>query len=125
MSEEGAPIREIHRDNNDVVVTTPGDEKDLRFGKQYKVIHKPAGYWDDKHLLTVAFQDGAVQENGVNGVSNEALIAIVRDRINNQNKKLHSTYNEHALDGLEKALKMLEERTRDRQQRGVEGHEQP
>lgn len=71
---------------------------------------------------SLAFQNGPIQEVGFNGISNEALIAIVIDRMRGfQSGKFASRENAVALTNLEQALMWLQKRTRDRMARGVEG----
>ncbi len=70
----------------------------------------------------IHFQNGPIQEAGVNGVSNEALLAIVIDRLRSfQEGKFACRDNELALVKAEESLMWLQKRTRDRMARGVEG----
>lgn len=72
--------------------------------------------------LTLDFQNGPIKEAGVNGVTHEALLAIVIDRLECfQKGPLASDYNERALGFLRVAMDELHERTRQRIARGVEG----
>ena len=74
---------------------------------------------------TIDFQVGPIAENGVNGVSNEALIAIVIDRLQGfQSGDFRCRENAIALTHLEDAMHWLQHRTRERMQRGVEGTSQ-
>jgi hypothetical protein len=74
---------------------------------------------------TVLFQNGPIHEHGVNGVTHEALLAIVIDRLRSfQAGPFHCPENEGALTHLELALADLQRRTRKRIQRGVEGTNQ-
>ena len=75
----------------------------------------------------ISFQNGPLQETGYpNGISNEALLAIVEDRLMGfQQGKFHCRENAMALMKLEECMMWLHKRTRDRVARGVEGtHEQ-
>jgi hypothetical protein len=73
----------------------------------------------------IAFQDGPVQETGLNGVSEEALLAIVRDRLQSfQSGPYNCRENACALTNLEQALFWMNERKRKRTVRGVEGTSQ-
>lgn len=73
-------------------------------------------------LSGIRFQNGPIQENGVNGVQNEDLIAICIDRLRGfQSGKFSCRENAIALTKLEEALMWLEKRTSDRKNRGVEG----
>ena len=74
--------------------------------------------------LTIEFQKGPLQETGgiPNGLSNEALLAIVEDRlVGFQSGKYACRENAIALTKLQEAMMWLQKRTRDRVARGVEG----
>lgn len=73
-------------------------------------------------LLDVKFQNGPIQEFGVNGVQQEHLLSIVADRLRSfQAGPFGSRYNAIALTKTEEALMWLQRRTVDRIRRGVEG----
>jgi hypothetical protein len=77
---------------------------------------------DNVFLCDIRFQNGPVQEAGFNGISNEALVAIVIDRMRGfQSGQFACRENENALTNLEQAMMWLQKRTRDRMARGVEG----
>jgi hypothetical protein len=90
-----------------------------------------SGGWKTKLL----FQNGPIQDAGFNGISNEALLAVVIDRLRgfqherngdgafnfNSRGKYACRENALALTDLESALMWLQKRTRDRMARGVEG----
>lgn len=70
----------------------------------------------------ITFQNGPIQEVGVNGVSNEALLAIVEHRLMGfQSGEYACRENAVALTKLQEAMMWLQKRTRDRIARGVEG----
>ena len=70
----------------------------------------------------IIFQNGPIQEAGVNGLSGEALLAIVIDRLRSfQAGQYACRENACALTHLETSLMWLQKRTRDRMARGVEG----
>jgi hypothetical protein len=83
------------------------------------------GYLASLHLdthLTVLFQNGPIKEFGVNGITQEALLAIVIDRLKCfQEGPFRCRENAIALTHLEDALMWLQRRTRARIARGVEG----
>lgn len=84
----------------------------------YRVYENATG----KLLQEVKFQNGPIQENGVNGVQNEDLLAIVIDRlIGFQTGEFACQENEEALHCCSEALMCLRRRTAKRQARGVEG----
>ncbi len=73
-------------------------------------------------VLSVLFQNGPIKEVGVNGVTHEALIAVVIDRMRSfQAGPYACQANADALAALEIALFHLQTRTRERIARGVEG----
>ena len=72
--------------------------------------------------LTVLFQNGPISEVGVNGITHEALLAILIDRLRGfHNGPFKSKANACALTHMEEALWWLNQRTLERMRRGVEG----
>lgn len=70
----------------------------------------------------ISFQNGPIKEFGVNGVTNEDLIAIVIDRMRGfQSGEYACRDNALVLAKLEEALMWLRNRTNEREARGVEG----
>lgn len=77
-------------------------------------------YPDDSAVII--FQCGPIKEHGVNGVTQEALLAIVIDRLRCfQVGPFQCDENEDALNYATRALKALKRRTEARMARGVEG----
>jgi hypothetical protein len=75
--------------------------------------------------LPIRFQEGPIQEAGVNGISNEALLAVVEDRlVGFQTGPFSCRENAIALTHVQEAMMWLQKRTRDRVARGVEGTSQ-
>ena len=73
-------------------------------------------------LGKVKFQKGPIKENGVNGVMNEDLLAMVIDRLNSfQESPFKCRENALAITKIEEALLWLRKRTMDREARNVEG----
>ncbi len=71
---------------------------------------------------SVLFQNGPIPEVGVNGVTQEALLAVIIDRLRSfQAGKFSCRENAIALTHCEDALMWLQRRTRARIKRGVEG----
>lgn len=71
---------------------------------------------------TVLFQNGPIPEVGVNGVTHEALLAIVADRLRAfQAGPFACKANACALTHIEEAQHWLQQRTIERMRRGVEG----
>lgn len=68
------------------------------------------------------FQNGPINEAGVNGVTQEVLLAIVIDRLRSfQAGKYACRENALALTKIEEGMQWLLSRTRARMSRGVEG----
>lgn len=76
-------------------------------------------------LGRIRFQEGAIKEFGVNGITQEALLAIVIDRLRSfQAGPFSCRENAIALTHIEEALMWLQRRTISRIKRGVEGTNQ-
>ena len=74
------------------------------------------------HMVAIKFQNGPIKEAGINGISNEALLAIVEDRLLGfQSGQFACRENAVALTKLQESMMWLQKRTRDRMARGVEG----
>lgn len=70
----------------------------------------------------ISFQNGPIKEAGINGITNESLLAVVIDRLRGfQSGPFACRENAVALTHLEDSLMWLQKRTRDRLSRGVEG----
>lgn len=71
---------------------------------------------------TVLFQNGPINEVGVNGITHEALLAILEDRLTGfQNGPYACTENKDALLYIRAAQNVLKSRTQGRMARNVEG----
>lgn len=108
----------IHTDHNGVAVNAisalaDGTNVD---GHEYQIL---AGTKN----ISVNFQKGGVQENGVNGITNEALLVILIHRTKFLDGKFGCDENKRAIQHMEEALVNLEVRTARRIVRGVEGCE--
>ena len=80
-------------------------------GKPYQIA--------DHHI---SFQNGPIAENGINGITQEVLLAIVADRLRCFQAGPYSCReNAVALTHVETAMLWLHKRTLERMQRGVEG----
>jgi hypothetical protein len=70
----------------------------------------------------ILFQNGPIKEFGVNGLTQEAMAAIIIDRLRSfQAGPFSGDYNERALTCFEEGLAWLQKRTKDRIARGIEG----
>lgn len=82
-------------------------------------------FGDDIRGEVILFQNGPIAEVGVNGVTHEALLAILIDRMRAfQAGPFACRENALALTKLEEAQHWLHHRTRARMARGVEGTHQ-
>lgn len=72
-------------------------------------------------FISIQFQCGGVADNGVNGMTNEALLAILIHRTKFLDAKFPCDENRRAIQHMEEALVNLEVRSARRIVRGVEG----
>ena len=108
----------IHTDHNGVYVNAiykTADDKNVA-GHMYQI-------QTGTKQTELMFQLGGVATNGVNGLTNEALIAVLIHRINYLNQQFPCPENFKTISHLEDALTNLEVRTARRMVRGVEGKE--
>lgn len=106
----------IHTDHNGVYVnaiSTLSDGTDVE-GHIYGVGAGP-------QFTSIQFQRGGVADNGVNGMTNEALLAILIHRTKFLDAKFPCDENRRAIQHMEEALVNLEVRSARRIVRGVEG----
>lgn len=109
----------IHTDHNGVAVnaiSSLADGTNVE-GHVYQVL---AG----RHTFGIDFQRGPVKEAGVNGLTNEALLAILIHRTKFLDAQFPCDENARAIQHMEEALVNLEVRTARRMTRGVEGTNQ-
>lgn len=90
---------------------------------------RPAGGWSRGTGISIEWQNGPLRANGEvlepNGAFVEDVIRAAIGRIGYyQSSEFHCIENAVALGHLRAALEVLEERTRGRQDRGVEGTHQ-
>lgn len=115
----------IHTDHNGVNVThqewvdpEPDNDGD-------KPTYLPHGHFYNiaagEKTTEIHFQNGPVKEHGVNGVTSEALLAILIHRTKILDGNFSCDENKRAITYMENALALFEQRTRDRLNRGVEG----
>jgi len=84
------------------------------------------GMGDTKpNFVRISFQNGPIKEFGLNGITQEVLLAIVIDRLRSfQSGPFSCRENAIALTHCEEALMWLQRRTVARVKRGVEGTNQ-
>lgn len=99
------------------------DEEEIRFNAPHDfTVVAPNENGTITLLANVHFQEGPIKENGINGVNNEDLIAMVITRLEHfQNSEFACRENALAITKLEEALLWLRKRTMGREKRGVEG----
>ncbi len=103
----------IHRESSGFLVMSSKDEKDTRERQQLEY----AGYRpirESEHLFekigVISFQKGHPDVYGINGFTNEAVIAILIDRILHLNDIVPCEENVKALARLQEAKELLEKR---------------
>ena len=75
--------------------------------------------------VKLEFQNGPIAETGVNGITQEALLTILIDRLEGfQSGQFNCFENDQALKHLRAAQEILHKRTKERMARGVEGTHQ-
>jgi len=94
--------------NHEYVICTPNDAVNQELNSSL-VVH-------------IGFQNGPIKEAGINGVTHEALLAIIEDRlVGFQSGKYACNDNAEALEHIRGAMECLQRRTKARVARGVEG----
>ena len=84
--------------------------------------YRVTGFDGDRKGVNIDFQNGPINEHGVNGLTQEVLLEIVIDRLRSfQAGPFACRENAIALTKLEEAQHWLLARTRARMARGVEG----
>jgi hypothetical protein len=121
-------MRELHDHKvnpaNDTLTITVVDEPGSGGANHEYVVFAPAAEGGEGTVRTwrIDFQNGPINEAGVNGVTHEALLAIVADRLRSFQKGPYSCKaNACALTHIEEAMHWLQQRTIERMRRGVEG----
>jgi hypothetical protein len=121
-------MREVHGHegsalNNAVKITA--DDRDESGGSHFYTATVSEGGLEKWSCPLPPFQKGPLKETGLNGISDEVLLAIVIDRLEGfQTGPFKSRHNALAITNLEQGLMWLQKRTADRQNRGVEGTNQ-
>lgn len=112
---------------NITVLDEPGaggacHEYKIEVNPEGKVLEIGKSFQRSVRSYGITFQNGPVKEAGFNGISQEALLTIVIDRLRSfQAGQYACRENAIALTACEEALMWLQKRTRDRMARGVEG----
>lgn len=84
------------------------------------------GFWDanGSKCVLVKWQEGTVQEVGVNGAQVRDVVAVALERLQELNRQFPCRENAVTITKLEEAIMWQNKRTYDRIKRGVEGTEQ-
>jgi hypothetical protein len=118
------PDPQIYKDHNGVTVTAIAGRTFFPSG----IISNVTGHYYEVALgedsCLIKFQYGPVPKSGVNGLTNEALLAILIHRTKFLDAKFGCDENQRAIQHMEEALVNLEVRTARRMVRGVEGKEE-
>lgn len=105
-----------------VVCDSPGHGGACHYYQIINVSHQNREPDGDYVVCDINFQNGPIKEVGTNGVTHEALIAILIDRLEGfQSGKYACDDNQEALEALRVAQTALQRRTVARVSRGVEG----
>ena len=81
----------------------------------------PIHITDRINTISFKIQDGPIKENGVNGCQVDTVIEAAKTIIEGLNEKFPCRENSLAITKLDESLMWLRERTRKREERGVEG----
>lgn len=103
----------IHQEVNGFLVVSSKDEKDVRERQQMKyAAYRRLGDSEEvfEKIGEISFQKGHPDTYGVNGFTNEAVIAILIDRILHLNEIVPCEENVKALARLQEAKELLEKR---------------
>ena len=105
-------------DGNNGIHILVADEKGAGGANhEYKIL-----LLDKIETTNISFQNGTVLENGTNGITMEALLAICAHRLEGfQSGNFPSVSNQVALDYINAAIASLQSRTMERINRGVKG----
>ena len=114
-------MRKLNTNKNEYTEVFAVDERGPgNANHRYEII--PTGTLISRLVQPIVFQKGPIKESGVNGIQNEDLIAIVIDRLQGfQGGDFDCLDNQCAIVHLRAALTQLQNRTKEREKRGVEG----
>lgn len=108
--------QQIHSDINGVTTSAVLDLQDGTDveGHEYEIVSGPI-------TQRISFQLGPVKEVGVNGLTSEAILAVLIHRTQHMDRQFPCQENKDALAFLRATQRAFSDRTRDRLIRGVEG----
>lgn len=92
---------------------------------EYLIVPVDSDNSEEEIFCSISFQNGSVEENGVNGIHQEDLLKIVLHRLESfQAGDFKCDENDSAITSITDALNSLRHRTTSREIRGVEGTSQ-
>ena len=103
----------VHREANGFLVVSSNDEKVVSHWKALKYsAYRRLGESEEvfEKIGEISFQKGHPDSCGVNGFTNEAVIAILIDRLLHLNENIPCEENVKALARLQEAKELLEKR---------------
>lgn len=116
---------QINECNEGIDITSGAPDVTTGCPSSYVLSYRPAPDGIEKSQA-LHFQNGPIKEVGTNGLTHEALIAVILDRMRHfQAGKYACRENALAITKLEEAMHWLHHRTRLREQCGVEGTHAP
>lgn len=114
----------IYKDTNKlIVVSVDGADWDRTHGERDMQGHVYMYGMETKPLDMLLFQQGPIPQYGVNGTTNEAVLATLIHRTEHLDAQFPCEENKVALEHMRAALRSFESRTAKRIARGVEGIE--
>lgn len=123
---ERIPTSQLSQVNQNIEVHTVDEADESGGNRHYRITLRSTTSESWPLHVELKFQNGPANKRGFNGITDEALIAILIHRLEGfQKGPFKCVENEMALSDLRGALVALEERTADRLQRGVEGEAKP
>lgn len=93
-------------------------------GHEYELLNHKGDRVGGRLQFVEKKKDGAELKLVKDGTTTEEVISVLIDRLEFLNKVVPCTENEAALVSLRGALKALEQRSEDREKRGVEGSDE-
>ena len=88
---------------------------------EYEKLRKFVNINHDENTITFKIQNGPIKEAGVNGCQVDTLIHAAKAILEGLNKNFPCEENALAINKLDLAIGWLNERTKNREKRGVEG----
>lgn len=111
---------QINECNQAISITAMDEPGPGGANHQYRISVQSSG--KPSWVIDLPFQNGPIREVGINGITQEVLMAVVKHRLECfQSGAYACVENATALDHVNKAIEALHSRTKARAARGVEG----